>query len=296
MALSAAEQEQLRADLFAACLSFVEKRGGFASRDELVDFELRGRRIGLIDRNRGIRNPRELDETLSIVKAADGPYSDEVDENGLLLYDFAPGPLGQGDNRKMLAALERRTPIILFEKPLPNVYIPVLPVYVTAVDEERRKFEISTLGDTIPLATPADHWITRNYRAVVVQQRVHQPVFRATVLVAYQRTCAICRLKHPELLDAAHIIPDRAPEGVAAVTNGMALCKIHHSAYDQFMIGVDPDYRVHVNRDLLAEIDGPMLKHGIQEMHGTTLTVPSVRSNRPSRDALASRFEQFTAR
>lgn len=297
MAAPLNEQDELRAALFQACFAFVERRGGFASRDELAEFELRGRRLGLIDRNRGIRNPQELDETLSIVSSPDGPYADEVGPDGSLLYHFASGPLRQGDNRKMLAAYERRVPIILFEKPLPNVYLPVMPAFITEIRESDRKFVISTVSDAPPFELPAeDHWITKNYRAIVVNQRVHQPVFRARVLVAYNKSCAICRLGHATLLDAAHIIPDIAPGGIAAVSNGMALCKIHHAAYDQDFIGVDGDYRVHVNEQLLEEIDGPMLKHGIQEMHGTRLVTPSSRALKPSRDALDLRFADFLRR
>lgn len=40
--------------------------------------------------------------------------------------------------------------------------------------------------------------------------------------------------------------------------------QIHHAAYDQHLIGVSPDYEVHVNRDLLLEEDGPTLEHGLR--------------------------------
>ncbi|GAB3409481.1 HNH endonuclease [Schumannella luteola] len=294
MPLPRDEQDRLRADLFAACTAFVERRGGFVSRDELVNFELRGQRIGLIDRNRGIRNPAELDETLSIVSSPEGPYSDEVALDGVLHYDFAPGPLRAGDNRKMLAAFEARTPLILFQKPMPNVYLPTLPVYVINIVEERRKFIIATSGEVRSRGEllQADDF-ERRYREQLVRQRVHQPAFRARVLVAYQRSCAVCRLNHPELLDAAHIVPDAHEQGIASVTNGLALCKIHHSAYDQNLIGVDADYTMHVNQALLEERDGPMLLHGFQELDRSEIQVPRQRGLRPSRDGLAFRFEQF---
>ena len=116
-------------------------------------------------------------------------------------------------------------------------------------------------------------------------------MFRARVILAYSRTCAVCRLKHPELLDAAHIIADADEGGLATVTNGMALCKIHHAAYDRNLLGVSADYVVHINQALLDEVDGPMLRHGLQDMHGTALTVPARKADRPSKDALAARFE-----
>jgi len=67
----------------------------------------------------------------------------------------------------------------------------------------------------------------------------------------------------------------------------------HHAAYDQNMLGVSPDYRVSINREVLEEVDGPMLRHGLQEMHGRTITLPARRTDRPDRDLLAWRWERF---
>lgn len=293
-ALSIDEQDELRLRIFDEASRFVDSKGGYASRDELVNFQFAGETFGLIDYTRGIRNPQAFDATLSIVSSHDGPYEDHVGESGLFNYSFASGGAREGDNRKMLVALERRTPIILFEKPLPNVYVPVMPAYVVDVDEARRFFVIATTPEGLRAHELGDAgWIEKRYVARVVQQRVHQPVFRAQVLVAYERTCAICRLKHAELLDAAHIIPDTHADGVAAVSNGLALCKIHHAAYDQNFIGIDGGYRVHVNAELLAEVDGPMLKHGIQEMDGVMLTTPRAKAWMPSRERLDARFSTF---
>ena len=60
---------------------------------------------------------------------------------------------------------------------------------------------------------------------------------------------------------------DRDPEGEPKVSNGLALCKLHHAAFDCHIIGVNPDYRVEVRVDVLEEIDGPMLEHGLQGFH-----------------------------
>src|SRR3989304_615457 len=40
----------------------------------------------------------------------------------------------------------------------------------------------------------------------------------------FRQECAICRLRHEELLDAAHILPDGHPRGEPVVPNGLALC------------------------------------------------------------------------
>lgn len=57
----------------------------------------------------------------------------------------------------------------------------------------------------------------------------------------------------------------------------------------------DPDYRLHVRRDILEELDGPMLRHGLQELHGGTLILPRRVVDRPNREYLAERFEEFRA-
>lgn len=293
------EQALLRLEIFADLESFIDSRGGFASRDELTGFVMRnGLRMPLIDTGRGIRNPQEFDATLSIVSASDGgrnnPYDDAIDrDTGLLRYSWAKGPLDAGDNRKLLAALDTGTPIILFEKPLPNLYVPVFPVYVIDVDADNRHFIIDL--DDSRLRDSRVVTLDKAYVARVVNQRVHQPVFRARVLDAYNKRCAVCTLKYPELLDAAHIISDSDERGLPIVTNGMAMCKIHHAAYDQDFLGVSPDYVVHINERLLADRDGPMLQFGLQAMNGKALELPSRRNDRPDRDYLAERFERFAS-
>jgi putative restriction endonuclease len=104
----------------------------------------------------------------------------------------------------------------------------------------------------------------------------------------------MCRLRHPELLDAAHIKED-AQGGEPIVTNGIAMCAIHHRAFDAHVVGVRPDYVVEVRSDVLRGLDGPTLQHALQEMHGISLWVPSRVSAQPSKDLLEERFERFRA-
>jgi putative restriction endonuclease len=126
-------------------------------------------------------------------------------------------------------------------------------------------------------------------------QRLHQYRFRQLVVAAYRERCAVCRLGHTELLDAAHILQDRDERGRPEVPNGLALCGVHHRAYDTDILGVDPSYRVHIRADVLEEKDGPMLLHGLQELHGSVIILPRVPAQYPNRDYLAERFEHFQA-
>jgi len=105
----------------------------------------------------------------------------------------------------------------------------------------------------------------------------------------------MCELRHTALLDAAHIIPDRDDRGLPEVSNGLALCKIHHSAYDSNILGISPELVIHVRDDILAEIDGPMLEHGIKGMAGKRIATPSSTEMKPNRDFLDERFRLFRA-
>jgi putative restriction endonuclease len=133
----------------------------------------------------------------------------------------------------------------------------------------------------------------RRYTRRLTLQRLHQVLFRPVVLRAYNSSCAICGLTQVKLLDAAHILPDRHPNGEPVVSNGLALCKLHHAAYDADMLGIRPDYTVEVRADILAETGGPMLLHGLQEMHGIKITLPRSRYDRPDRHRLEERYAEF---
>jgi putative restriction endonuclease len=118
-------------------------------------------------------------------------------------------------------------------------------------------------------------------------------LFRERVIRAYQDRCALCRLRHHELLDAAHIIPDREPEGDPVVSTGIALCKLHHAAFDSFFFAVRPDYVIEVKRSILEETDGPMLVVGLQQIQGQQIQLPRNESQRPDRDRLDYRYGLF---
>jgi putative restriction endonuclease len=114
------------------------------------------------------------------------------------------------------------------------------------------------------------------------------------VLAAYDHRCAISNLPEDNLLDAAHIMAD-AHEllGQPVLPNGIALSKIHQAAFDNHLIGIDPDGRVHVSERLLALHDGPLLEQSLKAIAGRMIRLPRSSDHRPDRDRLAVRFEQF---
>lgn len=293
MALDRFAQKLLRREIIDLVTERALEKGSFTM-DELRYFPLRsGEFYAVIDRGRGIRNPREFDATLSVVSALDGPYQDAPLTGALMRYDYRKGG-PEGDNTKLRRAKETADPIILFIKPEANVYIPVVPVYVVA-DQPSEGYVLLAVDESARFMPDGGKQseAQRRYVEILSKRRLHQPVFRGMVLRAYQTQCAVCRLRHGELLDAAHIIADRDELGRAAIPNGLSLCKIHHAAYDQNLLGISPDLQVHINRNLLDEVDGPMLRYGIQAMHGVSILQPSARRDRPDRELLKLRFGEF---
>lgn len=277
-------------------MSFVagraERAGGVVTRAELESFAYEGEPLKLIDASRGIRNPRQLQATLSILSQPRGPYEDDLDPvDGLLRYAYRNQAPDAGDNRKLRRASELGVPLLLLQGIAPGVFVPRMPVYVVDDDPVGRFVKVA-VDESLRFHTGSTSADARAYAERLTRLRLHQPVFRARVLAAYDRRCAICRLKHVDLLDAAHIVGD-ADSGQPVVPNGLALCKIHHAAYDRQILGVRPDYVVQVRADVLDEIDGPMLRHGLQEVHGWRLDLPSRAVDRPDRELLAQRWASF---
>jgi putative restriction endonuclease len=90
-------------------------------------------------------------------------------------------------------------------------------------------------------------------------------------------------------------VPDTEPGGDPIVSNGLALCKLHHAAFDRHFVGVREDYVVEVRRDVLEEHDGPMLIHGLQKLHGNRILLPREPGLRPDPELLHRRYERFRA-
>jgi hypothetical protein len=95
------------------------------------------------------------------------------------------------------------------------------------------------------------------------------------------------------VLDAAHSERDSAG-GEPVIPNGLSLCQIHHAAFDVGVLGVEPDaLKVHVRPDILAEIDGPMLRHGLQALNGEVIWTPRSVQHRPDPELLRWKWERF---
>lgn len=286
--------EPLREEIISFVLDRASRNGGFIRREDL-SYPAPSGPLAVIATQQGIRNPVSMDATLSVVSVPDGPYNDRAVSGGYFHYSYRKGSL-DGDNKKLRRAFELQVPIILLLRTSPGEYVPIAPVYVVADRMAEREFLLA-LDESVRFLDPnAPEGPQRRYAERVVKQRLHQAEFRGRVISAYQTRCTICRLHHGELLDAAHITADADEAGLPVVSNGLSLCKIHHAAYDKGFLGISPDYQVHIDHALLEEVDGPMLRHGLQDMHGTKLTLPSRRADRPDQDRLQERFVKFLGR
>lgn len=295
--MAASSEIEYRLSIMRALDEHLRASGGTITRDELSDFLVEGSaRARLIDQSRGIWNPRALQATLSVVSDPHGIYDDRDDAvGGLFRYSYRAGST-DGDNRKLRRAYELSLPIILLRKIAAGLFMPVYPVYVVGDDLAAREFVLALDEGLRFLQDPLNPTpLQRSYAEDVARRRLHQPEFRVRVMRAYEMSCTICSLRHAELLDASHIIGDGADGGDPVVPNGLSLCKIHHAAYDRNFLGITGDGQVEINRELLEEIDGPMLRHGLQEMHGRAITQPKRRPDRPDRDRLDRRHAVFLA-
>lgn len=262
---------------------------------------IRGQRVPIWNYQKGIFKPAALGKNgaaLSVQTSIDSPYADVHDEvAGQITYKYRGADPSHPDNVALRKTFLEQRPIIYLVAVDPGIYDAVLPVYVAGDDPSRLQFTLKADQLTVApfVGDPVMTAARREYATRAVLQRLHQQQFRRMVLSAYREQCSICRLRHIELLDAAHIIADRDERGTPVISNGLGLCKIHHSAYDADIIGIDPDTRVHVRSDVLKEKDGPMLQHGLQAIEGVKLVLPRSIQNHPNRDFLAERFDRFRA-
>jgi putative restriction endonuclease len=254
---------------------------------------------------KGIWKPRQCPELpLSIMTTPprlgeDPPYDDRVGEDGLLHYRYrGRGGRDHPDNAGLRRAWELQIPIIYFRGVVRGWYLPFWPVLIAADDPGTSTFRVDLKAGA---AWGADGMHIgderlgpeRGYSTGIVKRRTHQKEFHRMVLTAYRSRCGVCLLRHDRLLDAGHILPDGHPRGEPIVPNGIALCKLHHAAYDADILGVTPDLELEIRPDILAEKDGPMLVHGLQGFQGGHLNVPRDGRLRPNRDFLAERYEHF---
>ena len=299
------DDQTLRLAAFDAVRRLSEIRGDLTSNDLRGGFEFQGERIPLINPQRGIFKPRQMQFLLSIrtVFPRSGGrvwYDDQRDVHRQIYegdeavdYAFMGNNPDAADNRWLREAMENRVPVIYFLGVAPGCYQAFLPTFVVGWDRSTLKARVAFSMAEQPESQLLDSVAERRYALREVKQRLHQASFREAVISAYNGRCALSGLPEQLLLDAAHIIADMDERlGQPVVPNGIPLSKIHHAAFDAHLIGIDPDYRIHVSDRLLSRKDGPLLEV-LKGLDQGQIHLPARLKDRPDRDRLAARYEIF---
>lgn len=293
------EEEKIRLKIFEWLSNQIRISGNVLDSQLLNSFILQDERI-FIQGNKGIWKPKQLKFPISIASDPESTYGerDGFISDTLLYYSYEGTNPNLWTNVLLRETMRKNIPLVFLLKISKGKYFVHLPVYIIKDEPVKLRFTVAAenvihFSDESEIVEESEiRYLKQEYTTREVKQRMYQQTFRELVLDAYRNHCAICGLRHPELLDAAHIKAD-AEGGKPLVTNGLSLCKIHHSAFDQNILGINPDYIIEVRRDVLEEIDGPMLKYGIQEMHGNKIILPHSHTKRPDRDYLAQRYMNF---
>ena len=302
-----ANDTRMRLRAFEHVRRLNELRGQLTAKLLREGFDFEGTRIPLINPQRGIFKPRQMRFLLSIktvVPRRGGKvwYDDQREAHQQIYrgdetvdYAFMGTDPDAADNRWLREAYENQVPIIYFLGIAPGRYQALVPTFIAGWDPASLKAPITFGLPERDDLSPLPQAVERRYALRIVKQRLHQESFREAVITAYSGRCALSGLREDRLLDAAHIISDKDELlGQPVVTNGLPLSKIHHAAFDADLLGIDPDYRVHVSEHLLAQRDGPILD-ALKQLQGRALYLPNRTGDRPDRERLAVRFERFKA-
>lgn len=237
-------------------------------------FTVEGDRIPLLS-PQGVFKPAQMRRGVLSVRTVIGSrYDDTRVSDDRVWYDYSPRDYL---NAQLRENLRYRLPLLYFlqVKEKPGVeYLIFAPVDVIEDDPSRRRFLLDlspsalyeesaeldpalvrALMDDEPVPTNLHRAMERKYGASTTRTRHFQAHFRRAVLQAYRHRCGICAIGEKPILDGAHLVADREELGEPRVSNGLSLCVLHHRAFDRDLVGITPDFTIHVFRDRLEHPD-----------------------------------------
>ncbi|MEA5117455.1 MAG: hypothetical protein VB036_07540, partial [Propionicimonas sp.] len=182
------------------------------NQEETSQLSLAGETIRLMPTQQGIWKPAQLSAALSIrtVYRPEGsarPYDDAVGSDGLYRYKMRGQNPSHYENRALREAMSERLPMIWWLGVQGGGYSALYPIYLVGEEKDDLQFVVDIDAAPQPdIAWPSiDLELDPSYRQQLTKLRLHQRPFRAAVLRAYRTSCAICSVRHGDLLDAAHI-------------------------------------------------------------------------------------------
>ena len=199
-----------------------------------------------------------------------------------------------GRNQDRFPGRRRTCAVRQFRGLAPTIYQPIFPVWVKGHKQEEGHVLLATADFEIPKidsANTARDSIEASYSRRMTRIRNHQAWFSTRTKAAYQWRCAFSGLPVRELLVGAHIVPD-AEGGPPWVQNGICMSALHHVAFDSHLIGVDPNFQVHVSPQLHDQEDGDLLVT-LKDLDGKSLQLPREQEDWPDREFLEHRFVRF---
>ena len=136
--------------------------------------------------------------------------------------------------------------VIMFRPNLLGLYVENSTALHQATTRTLRR--IAEVYSNTPLGQPLVRPIRVNRQRIRVTRTEYSrsPRFRQEVLRAYSHRCAMCEIQL-DLVEAAHIVPHAHPKGFDTVSNGLALCALHHRSFDTGLLYVLRDYSIHLN-------------------------------------------------
>lgn len=271
-------------------------------------FDVQGERLYLANKARGIFRPRQMTRGVLSIKTTvpragrQKMYDDEEMEEGFFRYALQRGDPAKQGNRYLWEAQEDQSSFIYFHAIAPGRYKAIWPCYVTQIHPEQGFCEV-VVGNAKAMHAVKPQVVEyqkhqpvdMSYAVRETRVRLHQAAFRANVLRAYQDRCALSGLPVRQLLEAAHITPDNHSESSADVTNGIAMSRLHHTAYDKNLIGISPDFVISVSQEIQDTNDGAVLD-ALKGLEGKRIHLPRSRKSLPDRDRLGARYEDFLRR
>lgn len=313
---------QMRMAAFEQVRRLSDEHGYLTAEDLKPGFSFEGERVPIHHPQQGIYKPQTMSHLLAIKTFIPSReekirYDDQREVHNQIFqgeqtveYAFMGENPNAAQNRWLREAYEHGIPVIYFMGFSHRRYIALFPAFIVGWNANSLKAHVAfgsadrdaygglgryTFGAAGSDAYDLPDSGERRNAFRSVRRRLHKAIFQETVISAYGGRCALSGLSDPRLLDAARIVAELSERpGELDVPNGLSLSKIHRAALGANLIGIDADYRLHVADKLHDQVDGPALE-ALKHLHGGALLLPKQAEDRPDRDRLAMRFEQFKA-
>lgn len=230
-------------------------------------------------------------------------WSDETEVFATFDYRYHSGQIGSSPSIQTdLPALEEAAQdgIGVFAKSTGELSIAARPDMLGIYIEQRQALHASgaNAADLAALRQmasdpldiePDDLPATRRKVMSTTLRLLRDRRFSEKVLSAYSHRCAFCGVQL-RLLDGAHILPVAHPDSNDRVTNGVALCALHHRAYDMSLVTFDQSYSILVREAALSQLvvdgrDGGL--GAFQAALAPAILLPQVQASHPSPQMIA---------